>query len=141
MPLGSNQQSIGKEIDISKSGRKKSVSKFRIPIQSPSIAKIRAVIQHKNTNCSNKGSLGISHAGSPSIKTSNNDLSDGSNKLSVDGSNITNNSSSSVPSEALINIANLKDVCIGLQHEQDHLRRSNRLIKDEITSLNDIQNN
>lgn len=37
------------------------------------------------------------------------------------------------------NVAGLMEVCNGLQREQDNLRRSNRLIRDEIASLNDVQ--
>ena len=42
---------------------------------------------------------------------------------------------------AAANVASLVEVCNGLQREQDNLRRSNRLIRDEIASLNDVHYN
>ena len=117
--------------------KKKAQSKFRVPIHKPSQAKIDAVINYKRS----KGLLG-----KPSTTTTNKTEEFTIGSSSSSSSSVSNNKNSgggiihAAPVTAT-NVASLVEVCNGLQREQDNLRRSNRLIRDEIASLNDVHYN
>jgi hypothetical protein len=132
--------------------KKKAHAKFRVPIHKPSQIKIDAVINYKRS----KGLLGktptvTKKVDEPGVSENNSSSSSGSSSSSSCSNSGSSSSSSSGgvgvssgPASAAApasstNVASLVEVCNGLQREQDNLRRSNRLIRDEIASLNDVQ--
>ncbi len=133
--------------------KKKAHAKFRVPIHKPSQIKIDAVINYKRS----KGLLGktptvTKKVDEPIASDNSSSGNSGSSSSSSSSSGSSSSSSSGVigvssgiastapaTSASSSNVASLVEVCNGLQREQDNLRRSNRLIRDEIASLNDVQ--
>ena len=104
----------------------KSVSKFRIPINKPSQNKLLAISLYKQQN---KGPV------SPSDTIGRQAVQD------APGVSIPLSKESKIAKilEIQRETASLTEICCGLQKEEDNLRKSNLLIKNEIASLNDVQ--
>ena len=103
----------------------KSVTKFRIPISTPSQSKLEAIIMYKRKKSQTAGTFSTTNkeeAGSHSQPLST------SSKLAM-------------IKEIQDRTLSATETCNNLQKEQENLLRSNRLIKNEIASLNDIQSN
>ena len=102
----------------------KSVTKFRIPISTPSQSKMEAIIMYKQKK-SNLTSEIFSTTGKEAA--CNQPLSSSSKLAMIKDIQEKNLSAT--------------ETCNKLQKEQENLQRSNKLIKNEIASLNDIQSN
>ena len=101
----------------------KSVTKFRIPISTPSQSKLEAIILYKQKKSQTPeifSTTGKEEAGSQPLSTSS--------KLAM-------------IKEIQERTHSATETYNNLQKEQENLQRSNRLIKNEIASLNDIQSN
>jgi hypothetical protein len=111
-------------------------SKFVVPIHRPPQYKINAVVRFKRQKISSASQLS---GGDKNLTT--NSVSSGSGNNNTSGNLETGESSrpQQPAQNETVGVNNLKDVYVGLQREQENLRRSNRLIKDEIASLNDIE--
>jgi hypothetical protein len=107
----------------------KAVSKFRIPINRPDQSKFEAILRYKQQQ---------NHAQSL--------------KKAVDAAEVLKLSTAATePFSEAVKAEKIKEVqekilsatetFHNLQKEQENLRRSNKLIKNEIASLNDVQSN
>jgi hypothetical protein len=109
-------------------------SKFVLPIQRPPQYKINAVVRFKRQKLQNNHPADEEkNAASSSVPSSSSGNSSSTGSPGVGG-----RTSSSSQADA-VGVNNLKEVYVGLQREQENLRRSHRLIKDEVASLNDIE--
>lgn len=107
----------------------KAVSKFRIPINRPDQSKFEAILRYKQQK---------SHA--QSLKTA----ADAAEVLKLSTS-VTEQFTEALKAEKIKEvqekILSATETFNNLQKEQENLRRSNKLIKNEIASLNDVQGN
>lgn len=104
----------------------KAVSKFRIPIHKPSQNKLKAISLYKQQH---------------ERPTSPSDIAARPAVPDVPGASIPLSKELKIAKilEIQRETASLTEICCGLQKEEDNLRRSNLLIKNEIASLNDVQ--
>jgi hypothetical protein len=111
-------------------------SNFVVPIQRPPAYKINAVANFKRQ----KLASGLSSDPGNNIveQTVSSGSSTGSSSATASPA-VNVNNKAQPHADGGVGINNLKDVYLGLQREQENLRRSSRLIKDEIASLNDIE--
>lgn len=107
----------------------KAVSKFRIPINRPDQSKFEAILRYKQQK---------NHA--LSLKTA----ADAAEVLKLSTS-VTEPFTEAIKAEKIKEvqekILSATETFNNLQKEQENLRRSNKLIKNEIASLNDVQGN
>lgn len=105
----------------------KAVSRFHIPINRPSQSKLEAVMKFKQQ----QSNVATARAGTGLMAV---------DVLSTDEL-VTEEIHQKKMRDIQEKIRCIVDTNINLQKEEENLRRSNRLIKNEISSLNDVQGN
>jgi hypothetical protein len=105
----------------------KAVSKFHIPINRPSQSKLEAVMKFKQKQ-SNAATIGATTGVEVSTEAPVNEA-------------FTQEVHQKRVREIQEKIRCIVDTNTNLQKEEENLRRSNKLIKNEISSLNDVQGN
>lgn len=107
----------------------KAVSKFRIPINKPSQSKLKAVLAQRQKLKDNIV---------PRNAITRSDVPVDNPEIELP---LTKESKIAKILEIQRKTAALNEVCNNLRKEEENLRRSNLLIKNEIASLNDVQGN